>query len=294
MNASFYFVFIDDFINFLPVIGRFKHIYFRMKNSIFSVVIVVCILVLGLGMNACKSKSKAEKSNTENVVADNSKNSLDWDGTYAGTVPCANCGGIITQITLKKDSTYSLQIEYAGKENSVQNFEGTFQWNESGSTVILNGLKEKSMPSSYFVGENRLTQLDMDGNVITGDLASNYVLSKINGNLVEKKWKLIEINGVAIASKNPQPAVEAFIFFQVDGNKVYGNSGCNNFTGTYKSEGGGMKFSGMVSTRKMCIDMTIENQMNSIFQNIDSYSLLNDTLNLNQGNTTLERFVVSE
>jgi len=31
MNASFYFVFIDDFINFLPVIGRFKHIYFRMK-----------------------------------------------------------------------------------------------------------------------------------------------------------------------------------------------------------------------------------------------------------------------
>jgi len=50
----------------------------------------------------------------------------------------------------------------------------------------------------------------------------------------------------------------------------------------------------MVSTRKMCIDMTIENQMNSIFQNIDSYSLLNDTLNLNQGNTTLERFVVSE
>ena len=32
MNASFYFVFIDDFINFLPVIGRFKHIYFRMKN----------------------------------------------------------------------------------------------------------------------------------------------------------------------------------------------------------------------------------------------------------------------
>ena len=265
-----------------------------MKNFISSAVIVVCILFLGFGMNACQSNSKTQKSNTKDVVADNSKNSLDWDGTYVGTVPCANCGGIITQITLKKDNTYSLQVEYAGKENSMQKFEGTFQWNDAGSTVILNGLKEKSMPSSYFVGENKLTQLDMDGNVITGDLASSYVLTKINKNLVEKKWKLIEINGVAISSMNPQPTVETFIFFQVDGNKVYGNSGCNNFTGVYKSEGGALKFSAMISTRKMCIDMTIENQMNKLFQAVDSYAIQNNTLSLLQDKTILARFVLSE
>jgi len=265
-----------------------------MKNFISCVVIAVSVLILGFGMNACQSKSKTQQSNTKSVVADNSKNSLDWDGTYTGTVPCANCGGIITQITLKKDYTYSLQVEYAGKENSMQKFEGSFQWNDPGSIVILNGLKEKSMPSSYFVGENKLTQLDMDGNVITGDLASSYVLTKINENLVGKKWKLIEINGVAISSMNPQPAVETFIFFQADGNKVYGNSGCNNFSGGYKSEGGALKFSGMISTRKMCIDMTIENQMNKLFQAVDTYALQNNTLSLQQGKTILARFVSSQ
>ena len=266
-----------------------------MRISIFTIVICFSVLALGFGISACKSKVTTQKNNESVVgVRDNSRTSLDWDGTYAGTVPCANCGGIITQITLKKDNTYSLQIEYAGKENSVQKFEGTFQWNDSGNTVILNGLKEKSMPSSYAVGEFKLTQLDMDGNVVTGDLASNYVLTKINGNLVEKKWKLTEINGVALSTMNPQPAIEAFIFFQINGNKVYGVSGCNNFTGIYSAKGGALKFSGVASTRKMCIDMTIENQMNKLFQEVDSYAITDGTLILKQGDAVLAKFLFEQ
>jgi len=45
MNAAFYFVFIDDFINFSPLIGRFKHIYFRMKeNKLFNILRWIGIL----------------------------------------------------------------------------------------------------------------------------------------------------------------------------------------------------------------------------------------------------------
>ena len=111
--------------------------------------------------------------------------------------------------------------------------------------------------------------------------------------LVEKKWKLIEINGVALSSMNPQPAIEAFILFRAGENRVSGVSGCNNFTGTYKlGSGATLQFSGVASTRKMCIDMTVEDQMNKLFQTVDSYTIQEGILSLKQGATVLARFVL--
>ena len=261
-----------------------------MKNFIFPIIIGVSIVILGLGMNACQSKGSVT-SDKDKVVdmnnANNSKNSLDWVGTYIGTVPCADCTGIYTQVTLKNDNTYSLQVKYLGKDDSTRLFEGTFQWNDVGNIVILSGLKEKSMPSSYLVGENKLIQMGMDGKVINGELVSNYILTKIDDNLVDKKWKLYEIAGSAVSAKNP----EAFITF-TKANKVNGNSGCNGFAGSYvlapKRQ---LHFSGMASTRKMCLDMTIEDQMNKLFQMVDSYSIQNDILSLKQGEVTLAQFI---
>jgi len=111
--------------------------------------------------------------------------------------------------------------------------------------------------------------------------------------IVDKKWTLSEINGVALSSMNPQPATESFIIFQVTDNRVSGSSGCNNFTGSYKlGPGTTLQFSGVASTRKMCLDMTIENQMNNLFQTVDSYTLQGRNLSLKQAKTTLARFVI--
>ena len=130
-------------------------------------------------------------------------------------------------------------------------------------------------------------------NVSSGVLNSE--LSSMDQKLVENKWKLIELNGVALSSMNPQPAVEAFIIFQTGNNRVNGNSGCNNFSGTYKTgANNSLNFSGVASTRKMCIDMTIENQMNKIFQEVDKYTITGKTLSLNQAGKTLAKFVLSE
>lgn len=137
----------------------------------------------------------------------------------------------------------------------------------------------------------------VDGNIIAGEnLASNSVLTKIDENLVEKKWKLFEINGVAIAAMKPQPAIEAFIMFHVNENRVNGNSGCNDFAGTYKIEPDNrLIFSGMISTRKMCINnMAIEDQMNKIFSAVDNYTLQDGVLSLKQAQNSLARFVMNE
>lgn len=265
-----------------------------MKNFIHAAIIGSYIMILAWGMSACKSKEATQQNGITGVShnTDNAKNSSNWAGTYMGIVPCADCEGISTQLTLKSDNTYSLQTEYIGEDSSMQRFEGTFQWNNTGSIVILKGLKEKSMPFSYLVGENKLVQMDMDGKIITGDLTSNYVLTKIDTNLVDKKWTLIKLEGVAISADNPS-AVEAFITFNSKGNRVFGNSGCNNFSGSYTlGSGKQLKFSAMVSTRKMCIDMSVENQMSKLFEAIDNYTLENGTLSLNKENVSLARFVV--
>ena len=263
-----------------------------MKKFIFT----VGIIVLMIGMNACKSKesTKSESSLAALATSDNSQNALNWEGTYAGIVPCANCQGIFTQITLRRNSTYTIQTEYLGKEeSSAETYTGTFEWDASGSVITLNGMAEQSGPSHYKVGENILFQLDMDGNVITGELAANYTLAKINEDLLEKKWKLYEINGVLVSTMESPTAKNAFITFHAKENRVSGNSGCNNFSGVYQfGPGDRLQFSTMVSTRKMCIDMSVEDQMNKLFQAVDSYTLLNDTLSFNRARMApLARFI---
>jgi heat shock protein HslJ len=115
-----------------------------------------------------------ERVLTEN---DNSKNSLDWNGTYKGITPCADCEGIATEITLNTDLTFTLKTKYLGKgDGKVFEEKGTFTWDKTGSTIILENLKGK--PNQYKVGENKLIQLDMKGKIITGALAEKYILRK--------------------------------------------------------------------------------------------------------------------
>jgi uncharacterized lipoprotein NlpE involved in copper resistance len=107
---------------------------------------------------------------------DNSMNALDWEGTYVGTLPCADCEGIETELTIKYDGTYSYKTTYLGKEAEAEEVTGTFQWDENGSVITLAGLD--GAPGKYKVGENRIWHLDMEGNRIEGSLADKYILIK--------------------------------------------------------------------------------------------------------------------
>jgi heat shock protein HslJ len=107
----------------------------------------------------------------------NSQNSLDWAGTYKGITPCADCEGIETKVILNTNLTFVIQTKYLGKEDAKVFVEkGNFRWDNTGGIILLQGVK--GMPSQYKVGENRLIQLDMKGNVISGPLAEKQVLLK--------------------------------------------------------------------------------------------------------------------
>ncbi|MDH6252829.1 putative lipoprotein NlpE involved in copper resistance [Chryseobacterium sp. H1D6B] len=107
-------------------------------------------------------------------TAHNSQNSVDWNGTYEATVPCADCPGIKTSLTLNKDNTFAITEEYIDKKSKSDD-KGTFEWNKEGSIITLNG---KNSKYKYQVGENKLIQLDMEGKEITGPSKDLYVFKK--------------------------------------------------------------------------------------------------------------------
>lgn len=108
----------------------------------------------------------------------NAFNSLDWQGTYKGTLPCADCAGIDYTLTLSEDETYTLTQVYQGKEEDGGQFtsSGKFHWDTKGSVITLEDGSET--PNQYFVGENLLMKLDINGEKITGDMATLYNLKK--------------------------------------------------------------------------------------------------------------------
>ncbi|ENM5882185.1 copper resistance protein NlpE [Vibrio metoecus] len=122
-------------------------------------------------------EQSAAQASTDNVdAAHNAQNSLDWAGIYQGTLPCADCGGIETELTINSDGTYKLTEQYLDKEGEPFVSEGTFAWDETGSIVTLQSGDQTGR--QYLVGENTLTHLDMHGQQIDGELAEFYVLSK--------------------------------------------------------------------------------------------------------------------
>ncbi|MBF0760629.1 copper resistance protein NlpE N-terminal domain-containing protein [Dysgonomonas mossii] len=140
--------------------------------------LLIAIAVVGL-MYSCggsSQKPQEEPKADSTLIADthNARTSLDYMGSYTGKLPTASGEGMNVTIELG-DSTFVKKTQYVGKKETFEE-KGKYSWNNEGNTVILEGIKDA--PSKYFVGENTLTQLDMEGKKITGDIAELYILKK--------------------------------------------------------------------------------------------------------------------
>jgi heat shock protein HslJ len=237
---------------------------------------ILCIYSLSY----CKSLSTNKKSSTQ-TTADNSRNSLDWDGIYRGVMPCTDCQGIQTTILLNKDLGYTLKRKYLGKSDSVFENAGKFAWNNEGNIITLSDAGG-GQSLRYLVGENVLMQVDQNGNKMSGSLPDDYMLSKSNYAIVEKYWKLVELNGKPIIVDSSFTK-EPHIILKEKDNKVIGNGGCNNISGTYKL--GNMNriyFSQMISTQMACPNMTTESEFLRILNMVDNFTIAGDMLVLNK------------
>ena len=151
-----------------------------MKNLKFTVLVVGVLLTI----SSCNDTSKTSASEpmteseapTKAEVPDmhTSQNSLDWAGTYTGTLPCADCPGIDATVVLHPDQTYEKTFVYQDRKDGTFNEKGKFTWNKEGNTITLDS---KETPS-FRVKEGSIVMLDGDGKEITGALSDKYVLKK--------------------------------------------------------------------------------------------------------------------
>lgn len=215
-------------------------------------------------------------------TAHNSRNSLDWPGTYVGTVPCADCEGIRTTVTLRADGSFERELLYLGKSASPMRESGQFSWNDAGSAVTLDA--GDGTVQMYQVGENRLFHLDQAGARITGELADRYVLGRISNDarVEDRKWLLVEIMGKAYEPSDE--GREAFLFLDSGEQRASGNNSCNNFFGGYVIETGQrIRFAGNLGATMMaCPDMTTEQSFMEALAMVDNYSIDGDRLSLNR------------
>ena len=232
------------------------------------------------------------------AIPDSSATSLDWEGVYRGVVPCADCEGIATTITLRKDGSYNLATEYQGRSVATFNRQGKFTWDPSGGVIAIDGPRDR--PNRYLVGEGYLLQLDMEGKRISGPLADHYRLAKLptpsppeTPALTGTTWRLVELFGAPVnllaGPQNP------FIVLDEAGHRIEGYGGCNRFTGAYELKNGGrIAFSGIATSLRACPDMETESGLFKVLEMTDNYAIAGPQLSLHKARMApLARFEVA-
>jgi uncharacterized lipoprotein NlpE involved in copper resistance len=145
-----------------------------------TVVIILCLAFLvscqSVGEGEPNIEDEMSSQNYDYDSDNNSRNAIDYEGLYSGTIPCADCEGSFTELIIKPNNQFSISTRYLGTGNDeVFSKSGNYRWID-GNRIELIGIE--SEPNKYFIGENQVWQLDMEGDRITGDLESKYILKK--------------------------------------------------------------------------------------------------------------------
>lgn len=144
----------------------------------------ICLILLSL--SSCQRNSQNATVTVDTVETDffQGLDDANAEKIYEGTLPCADCNGILTNLKINNDSlTYFLTETYQGVvgKDSVFLRSGTFR-NITGidtTTNILELSAAKEAPVLLFrvLGDTALQKLEQNGRPIESDL--NYILRKL-------------------------------------------------------------------------------------------------------------------
>lgn len=192
-----------------------------------------------------------------------SQNSLDWAGVYEGVLPCADCPGIKTRLTLNRDGSYELSTLYLDRQVAPQIARGRFSWNAGGNAIALDANGDGQR---FAVGEGRLSQLNRDGSP-TGTQSPNRVLTMVPPAsaasppgaalvpiLEAHRWTLesaTDAQGRRIETVSPAPG-HAFVF-SFSGPRLSVQGHCNRMNGGYRIDAAGqLSVDRMAATMMAC------------------------------------------
>ncbi len=144
-----------------------------MKKAIY----LVLSVALAATLSNCTNKQKQAEQTTEPEVVVVEDETPAYVGVYEGTLPCADCPGIKTVLTINADSTYRLTSEYLEKEDGFFEQQATYSLIHNGEVI------EFFTPSTgekfyYRILDGALAVSDEKGTVNEGERAEDYILKK--------------------------------------------------------------------------------------------------------------------
>jgi heat shock protein HslJ len=267
------------------------------------------LIILGLmTIVACQKTNESEEKTSKNIQSKTelddvdknaeqpteNENNIEFYGIYKGILPCADCEGISTKITLLSNGTFKRSMTYLGKSDQKFYDNGNYEWNKDASTLTLTS--SEGSVRQYEIGDNSLYHLDNQGNRITGDLAENYMLlkNKTDTALENKTWVLVELMGQAIV--DGENTKEMYMMFISENGTLAGFDGCNRFTGGYELlEGNRYKSGPFATTRMACVDMENSRKFIQAVEKSDTYMLTDSTLSITKARmAVLAKFKLKE
>lgn len=253
--------------------------FFGVRPSAWSpVVIILLLIVLGCDSAAPEDSSAAVTEAAETSAppdGHNSRISLDWDGTYAGMLPCADCDAVYTVITLYADESFSRTVSYIGRDERTFEDEGGFGWSEDGGSISIDNIDGSRQ--KYLVGEGFLLHLDRKGERITGARSERYRLEKLVGNaeLENREWSLLAGDSLEMPGRSAPS-----LHFDGEKRRLSGNDGCNRINAEYMLYSGNRLQIGAIAATKMaCPDPEAGEAFRTKLHRTRAYSL-SDTLKL--------------
>jgi copper homeostasis protein (lipoprotein) len=104
----------------------------------------------------------------------------DWPGYYDGTLPCADCEGIATQLWVRSDSTFILRQRYLGKDSLA--FGTIGQWHVVNGLMTIGYTGDK--PDFWQVVKGGIQLVDEMGTPAESKL--NYTLEKLSDEIYDQ------------------------------------------------------------------------------------------------------------
>jgi copper homeostasis protein (lipoprotein) len=112
--------------------------------------------------------------------------------------------------------------------------------------------------------------------------------STVETPLANTYWKLITVAGDTVRTHADQR--EVHILLEQNEPQVRGFAGCNQFFGSYETTDGVVKFGQLASTRAMCPYIDDESALFRALEQVSTYEILGESLELRGENGTVIRF----
>ena len=153
------------------VFCEFKSISMYTMNRV--VVLLLCASIAF----ACSKESKDTATSNAEATASAETIPSEFIGTFNGVLPCADCEGMETSLTLNANKTFLKAVKYLGKDTKVFMTKGSYEVDGKTGMVTMSPNDGESIPN-YRMVAGRMVQLDMSNNIVTGDLSNAYILAK--------------------------------------------------------------------------------------------------------------------